>query len=174
MRFTSLLLGASLTAIAAPAAAQTTTTREGTTSTVTVTTATPAPAQAAPQPTTTLRDALAQTYATNPDLQGERATLRANDENVPIARSQGLPGVGSSSSFSQSVYDTDSSGLAPSRRGSVGLDLSVPVFSGGSVRNSVRAAETRVEAGRANLRGAEADIFTQAVTGQPAWAQIAE
>lgn len=164
MRFTSLLLGASLTAIAMPAAAQTTTTREGTTSTVRVTTAAQAPAEAAPQPTTTLRDALLATYATNPDLQGERASQRANDENVPIARAQGLPGVNSTSSISNSLYDTDSSALSPSRRGSVGLDLSLPIYSGGSVRNSVRAAETRVEAGRANLRGAEADVFTQAVT----------
>ena len=164
MRFSTLLLGASLTAIAAPAAAQTTTTRDGTAATVTVTTATPVPAaEAAPQPTTTLRDALIATYNTNPDLQGERATLRANDENVPIARSQGLPGVNSNSSLSQSLYDT-ARNPGPSRIGSVGLDLSVPVYSGGAVRNSVRAAETRVEAGRANLRGAEADVFTQAVT----------
>ncbi|RYD96805.1 MAG: hypothetical protein EOP61_17500 [Sphingomonadales bacterium] len=90
--------------------------------------------------------------------------MRANDENVPIARSQGLPGVNSTGSFSNGIYDTDSNPLAPSRRGSLGLDLSVPLYSGGSVRNSVRAAETRVEAGRANLRGAEAEIFTQAVT----------
>jgi outer membrane protein len=164
MRFSSLLLGASLTAIAAPAGAQTTTTREGTATAVTVTTAAPAPTQAAPQPTTTLRDALTATYNTNPDLQGERATQRANDENVPIARSRGLPGVNSTSSFSNSLYDSGSNGAAPSRRGSVGLDLSVPVYSGGSVRNSVRAAETRVEAGRSNLRAAEADVFTQAVT----------
>ncbi|MES2989746.1 MAG: TolC family outer membrane protein [Pseudomonadota bacterium] len=164
MRFSYLLLGASLTAIAVPAAAQTVTTREGTTKTVTVTTAAPAASEAAPQPTTTLRDALIATYNTNPDLQGERANLRANDENVPLARSQGLPGVNSTSSLSNSLYDSGSNGASPSRRGSVGLDLSVPVYSGGSVRNSVRAAETRVEAGRANLRGAEADLFTQAVT----------
>ncbi|WP_066794964.1 TolC family outer membrane protein [Sphingomonas soli] len=159
MRFSTLLIGASLTAIAAPAAAQTVTTRAGTEKTVTVTTSAPAP-----QPTTTLRDALVATYNTNPDLQGERATLRANDENVPIARSQGLPGVSSSAGFSNGIYDTDSNPLAPSRRGTLGLDVSVPLYSGGSVRNSVRAAETRVEAGRANLRGAEAEIFTQAVT----------
>jgi outer membrane protein len=33
----------------------------------------------------------------------------------------------------------------------------VPIYTGGAVRNSVRAAETRVDAGRASLRGAEAD-----------------
>jgi outer membrane protein len=166
MRLTSLLLGVSLTALAVPAAAQTTTTRSGTSTPVRVQTApqraTPALATTA-QPTTTLRDALVQTYNTNPDLAGERANQRANDENVPIAKSQGRPGVNSTGSFSNSLYDTDAN-FGPSRRGSLGLDLSVPVFSGGAVRNSVKAAETRVEAGQANLRGAEAEIFTQAVT----------
>jgi outer membrane protein len=164
MRLSSLLLGVSLTALAVPAAAQTTTTREGTSTPVTVQTPTPAPAA---EPTTTLRDALVQAYGTNPDLQGERANQRANDENVPIARSSGLPSVGSTGSVSQGLYNSDSGGagnFSPNRRGSLGINLSQPVYSGGSVRNSVRAAETRVEAGRANLRGAESDIFTQVVT----------
>jgi len=37
------------------------------------------------------------------------------------------------------------------------------LFNGGSVRNSIRAAQTRVEAGRATLRAVEGDVFTQAV-----------
>nr|WP_294817600.1 TolC family outer membrane protein [uncultured Sphingomonas sp.] len=166
MRLTSLLLGVSLTALAMPAAAQTTTTRSGTSTPVRVQTAppgaTPALASAA-QPTTTLRDALVQAYNTNPDLAGERANQRANDENVPIAKSQGRPGVSSTGSISDSLYDTDAT-FQPTRRGALGLDLSVPIFSGGAVRNSVKAAETRVEAGQANLRGAEADVFTLTVT----------
>ena len=44
------------------------------------------------------------------------------------------------------------------------LDISYPLFNGGSVRNNVRAAETRVEAGRATLTAVEGDVFTQAVT----------
>ncbi|NIJ18503.1 outer membrane protein [Sphingomonas naasensis] len=166
MRLTPLLLGVSLTALAVPAAAQTTTTRAGTSTPVTVQTApqTTAPALApAAQPTTTLRDALVQAYNTNPDLAGERANQRANDENVPIAKSQGRFGVSSTGSVSQSIHNSDAT-FDPTRRGALGLDLTVPVFSGGAVRNSVRAAETRVEAGQANLRGAESDTFTQAVT----------
>jgi outer membrane protein len=46
---------------------------------------------------------------------------------------------------------------------SVGADLSAPFYSGGRVKNSVRAAKTRVEAGRATLRAVEGDVFTQAV-----------
>lgn len=167
MRSSFLLLGVSLVAIASPATAQTTTTRGGTASTVVVTTA-PRPSvvqvEGSAQPTTTLREALVATYNTNPDLQGERAGQRANDENVPIARSQGLPALNSTGSISNSLYDTGASVMSPTRRGSLGLDLSLPIYSGGSVRNSIRAAETRVDAGRANLRGAESEIFTRAVT----------
>ena len=36
-------------------------------------------------------------------------------------------------------------------------------IAGGRVRNGVRAANTRVEAGRADLRATEGDIFTEAV-----------
>ena len=153
MRLSSLLLGVSLIAVAAPAAAQT------------ASSLAPATAPAA-QPTTTLRDALVEAYNTNPDLAGERANLRATDENVPIARSGGLPGADATGSVSQGLSDTNSTSITgqPNRQGTLGLNLSLPVFSGGSVRNSVRAAETRVESGRSVLRGAEADIFTQVVT----------
>ena len=48
-------------------------------------------------------------------------------------------------------------------RVSGGLDLSLPLFTGGRVSNSIKAAETRVEAGRATLRAVEGDVFTQAV-----------
>jgi len=41
--------------------------------------------------------------------------------------------------------------------------LSYPLFQGGTVRNNIEAAKTRVEAGRATLRAVEGDIFTEAV-----------
>jgi len=72
--------------------------------------------------------------------------------------------VGGTGSVNDSVYDTDSSVVAPSRRLDLGVNLSQPIYSGGAVRNSVRAADTRVSAGRANLRGTESDVFTQTVT----------
>ncbi len=153
MRLSTLLLGVSLIAVAVPATAQTA--------------STPSATALADEPTTTLRDALVQAYNTNPDLAGERANLRATDENVPIARAAGLPGVASTGSISQGLTNSDSGAATlgqPDRQGTLGLQLSVPVFTGGSVRNSVRAAETRVDAGRSVLRGAEADLFTQVVT----------
>ena len=49
------------------------------------------------------------------------------------------------------------------RNFSAGADVSASHLSGGRVRNSVRAADARVEAGRADLRATEGDIFTEAV-----------
>ncbi|MCW3847682.1 TolC family outer membrane protein [Sphingomonas sp. LB-2] len=150
MRLPHLIIGVSLAALAYPVMAQTT-----------ATTSTTMPD--APQPTMTLREAMVLAYNTNPDLAAERANLRATDENVPIARASGLPGVSATGGVNQSLYNTDQ-GISPSRRGTIGADLSVPVYSGGSVRNSVRGAETRVEAGRAALRAAESELFVQVVT----------
>lgn len=160
MRTISLLIGASFVSMAHPAAAQ-----SGGQA------AAPAPV-AAPAPTETLRDAMVRAYNTNPQILSERANQRANDENVPIARSQGLPSASGTGSISQSIYDSGGSAaigggaggaLGPTRTLNSGLDLSLPIYSGGSVRNSVRAAETRVRAGQASLRGAEATLFTQVV-----------
>ena len=49
------------------------------------------------------------------------------------------------------------------RNFSAGVDIGYPLFNGGRVRNQIRAADTRVEAGRATLRAVEGDIFTEAV-----------
>jgi outer membrane protein len=113
-------------------------------------------------PNETLRDALVKAYGSNPTLTAERANLRATDEGVPIARAAGLPGVTSGSGYTENLYDS-AGGAGPLRNTTARVDLSVPVYTGGAVRNSVRAAETRVEAGRSLLRGTEADLFTQVV-----------
>ncbi|MEG3180324.1 TolC family outer membrane protein [Sphingomonas sp. LT1P40] len=146
MRLSHFLAGVSAAGLTLPALAQTA----------------PPVVAPAPAPTETLREAMVKAYGTNPDLFAERANLRATDENVPIARSAGLPGVNSTGAYSENLYDSDG-GVGPVRQGSAGVNLSVPVFSGGSVRNSVRAAETRVEAGRAGLRSAETQLFTDVV-----------
>ena len=112
----------------------------------------------------TLREALVSTYANNPTLTGQREALRGTDSTVAIARAAGRPQVnatvGVNRDLTQSgVFRRDSKG--PYITG--GVDLGYPLFNGGSVRNSVRAAQTRVEAARATLRAVEGDVFTEAV-----------
>jgi outer membrane protein len=112
----------------------------------------------------TLRDALVSAYQSNPTLTAQRETLRATDANVAIARAAGRPQVSANVGVNQPVTRT---GLYRQQGGgptlSVGLDVGYSLFDGGSVKNSIRAAETRVEAGRATLRAVEGDVFVNAV-----------
>ncbi|MFN3434794.1 MAG: TolC family outer membrane protein [Sphingomonas sp.] len=118
---------------------------------------------AVPAHAETLRDALAKAYASNPTLTGQRAAQRAIDENVPIARASGLPGVNATGSVTDNFLQANNNFLNPERVGQGAVNLSVPLFQGGAVKNAVRAAETRVDAGRATLRGTEANTFTNVV-----------
>lgn len=122
---------------------------------------------AAPALADDLREALVMAYNTNPTLQAARAQQRATDEGVPIARSQGLPSASSNVTYteftSRSGSSAPSTGTAPARNFDVGVSFNVPLYSGGGVRNSVKAAETRVDAGQADLRSTESEVFVQVV-----------
>lgn len=120
---------------------------------------------ASPAAADTLREALVSTYRTSPTLNAQRESLRGTDAGVAIARAAGRPQVAAQVGLNRDltrsgVLNTGGS-KGPQLTG--GLDLSLPLFQGGRVRNSVRAAETRVEAGRAILRAVEGDVFTEAV-----------
>ena len=113
----------------------------------------------------TLREALVSTYATNPTLTGQRETLKATDATVAIAKAAGRPQVSATAGLNRTLTQNGllvNGGKGPTL--SAGVDLSLPLFSGGAVKNSVRAAKTRVEAGRATLRAVEGDVFTLAVS----------
>ncbi|OYU36788.1 TolC family outer membrane protein [Novosphingobium sp. PASSN1] len=110
-----------------------------------------------------LQGALAAAYATNPDLAAARATQRATDEGVPIARAPGLPSLSGTATYTEFLKQGPNNFLAPKRVFSADPTLSVPIFSGGAVKNSLAAAKVRVEAGQAGLRGTEAGVFSQVV-----------
>lgn len=111
----------------------------------------------------TLRDAFVAAYKTNPTLSGAQAGQRAIDENVAIAKADGRPSSGASFNFQENFLRNANSFTAPLRQTSAGGEISVPVYSGGRVRNAVRAAKTRVVAGQYNLRGTEASLFSNVV-----------
>lgn len=110
-----------------------------------------------------LRDALASAYETNPTLLAARAQQRATDEDVPIQRAQGLHNVSLSGNHIEFLRVSPNSFTAPERRFQGGVDMTVPVYSGGAVRNGIKAAKERVAAGQADLRGTESSIFSQVV-----------
>ena len=126
--------------------------------------ATAVSALAAPASADELRDALVQAYHYNPTLLAARSNQRALDENVPIERAAGLPGANIAATHQEFVKQEANSYTSPERVLNASANLSVPVYSGGAVRNSVKAAKVRVEAGQADLRATESSIFSQVVS----------
>ena len=111
----------------------------------------------------TLREAMVKAYTTNPTLTAQRATLRATDETVPIARASSLPALNANGAFTENLVVAGNSVFNPARQATANTQLSIPLYQGGAVRNQIAAARTRVEGGRATLRSTEADLFTAVV-----------
>ena len=120
---------------------------------------------AAPAAADTLREALVSAYETNPNMTAAREGQKAIDEGVPIAKSAGRPSADASISYTENFPRSNGTGtsFSPDRVLSIGPSASVPLYAGGGIRNSVRAAENRVEAGFASLRGTESAIFSAVV-----------
>lgn len=112
----------------------------------------------------TLRQALIHAYRTNPSLTAARAGLRATDEGVPIAKAAARPTLSATADYQEFVVRSANSFSAPLRAANANANLSFPLYQGGRVKNAIRAADARVESGRANLRFTEADLFTAIVS----------
>ena len=113
----------------------------------------------------TLREALVSTYNANPTLTGQRETLKSTDAGVAIARAASRPQVSATVGVTRDLTRSGRFDVGGSKGPFItgGVDLSYPLFQGGTVKNNIEAAKTRVEAGRATLRAVEGDIFTEAV-----------
>jgi outer membrane protein len=110
-----------------------------------------------------LRSALIAAYNTNPTLQAARAEQRATDETVPIAKADGRPSASVQAQYTEFLQKSATSFTAPDRLANATASLAVPIYSGGAVRNTIKASKTRVEAGQADLRGTESAVFSQVV-----------
>ncbi|MGB7372467.1 TolC family outer membrane protein [Erythrobacter sp.] len=111
----------------------------------------------------TLREALVQVYNENPTLAAARAQQRATDEEVPIQRAPGLPSASADTRFVEFIRQNTNNFFQPQRVVTVTGNLGVPIYNGGAIKNGIRAAEERVQAGRADLRATESSLFSQAV-----------
>ncbi|MGI9426582.1 MAG: TolC family outer membrane protein [Hyphomicrobiaceae bacterium] len=114
----------------------------------------------------TLRQALRSAYKTNPQLDAERANLRATDEGVPQAQSNYRPLVtfSADSSVQQSHIDPPSPLEGRSYPAGYGFNLNQQVFRGFRTTNAVNAAEANVRAGRETLRSTEQSVLLDGVT----------
>lgn len=111
----------------------------------------------------TLQGALAKAYRSNPKLTGARAGQRATDETVSIQKAAGRPALDATGTYTESILKPTISFTSPQRTADANAQLSVPIYAGGTVRNGIKAAKTRVAAGQADLRGTEASVFSQVV-----------
>lgn len=111
----------------------------------------------------TLWQAFRQAYQTNPSLTGARAGLRATDEGVALAKANGRPSLTTTAGYQEFAVRSTTSFISPPRAVTAGANFTIPIYQGGAVRNAVRAADARVDAGRAGLRSTEANVFTAVV-----------
>lgn len=116
----------------------------------------------------TLPNALIRAYQGNPQLNAERAKLRATDEGVPVALSGYRPQlIATLSTGLQGVRNllpdnTQQSSLL--KPWTVGFTVSQTLFNGFKTANSVRQAEAQVRSGREALRNVGQGVLLDAVT----------
>jgi outer membrane protein len=116
----------------------------------------------------TLPGALAQAYQTNPQLNSQRAIVRATDEGVPQAlsgyrpRLQANASVGSQYTDLTSTSSGRSTGVTTPR--SVGVTGQQTLFNGFQTANRTRAAESQVFAARETLRVLEQTVLLDGAT----------
>src|SRR3546814_7706587 len=92
-----------------------------------------------------------------------RCALVTGVQTCALPISYGLPQASLNGGYTATLRSASNIFASTPRSIDAQANVSLPVFNGGAVRNSVSAAKTRVEAGRANLRGTEADLFAAVV-----------
>jgi outer membrane protein len=136
----------------------------------------------APVRADTLEGALVQAYQNNPQLNSQRASVRATDEGVPQALSGYRPRVTANASIGTQYWDTTTrsstgpyitsatnpnpythlSGQMTPYTG--GITATQTLFNGFQTANRTRQAESQVQAARELLRTTEQTVLLSAVT----------
>ncbi|HMO30492.1 TolC family outer membrane protein [Enterovirga sp.] len=120
----------------------------------------------APAKAETIPSALSRAYIGNPTLGGQRASVRATDENVPRALSGYRPSVTAIANSGIQGLDGITGGRALHQTtlpSTVGIQVNQNLFNGFRTSNSTRQAESQVLGARESLRNTEANtLFTGA------------
>src|SRR5258705_2679951 len=124
----------------------------------------------------TIEAALVRAYQINPQLNAQRASVRATDENVPQALSGYRPRVAITGSAGYQYTDTNTtSGGSPTAivrteihgtnaPRSIGATVTQTLFNGQQTANRTRAAESQVSGAREALRVLEQGVLLSAAT----------
>lgn len=125
----------------------------------------------------TIETALVQAYQNNPQINAQRALVRATDENVPQALSGYRPRVSATATYGAQYTDTTQvttsgatgqtvvnrqSGWQDPR--SVGATLTQTLYNGFQTGNRTRQAESQVSSARETLRVIEQTVLLDAAT----------
>ncbi|MBO9544855.1 TolC family outer membrane protein [Caulobacter sp.] len=110
----------------------------------------------------TLADAITAAYNSNPNIQAQRAAMRALDENYTQARS--AYGLQASASFSENYnwakLNRDPSGVEGTLPSSQ-LSVSQALYTNGRYAARLSSAESQIKAARENLRRIEMDLLVR-------------
>lgn len=123
-----------------------------------------------------LSAAIAEAFATNPDLAARRYDLRAGDDEVGLALSQTRPTLstqvsgrydlilpGSATNASRPISDRLNDPNIERNELTSQLVLDQPLYTGGRAASALRAALANGVAGRATLRGIEGDLLLELI-----------
>lgn len=110
-----------------------------------------------------LAQALTEAYRNNAALDAARAELRAVDEEYAQAIAGFRPTVTGNADYisTHSEADATSTGSDPK---TVSIELTQPIYSGGSTVANVDASESLIESERAQLRATEQGVMLETVT----------
>ncbi len=113
-----------------------------------------------------MRNAFIKAYMTNPALEAERARLRSVDENVNQALSRSRPTVTFRASaggglFANNTRATNGTNETARTPASADIQVTQPIYRGGSNPAAVAQAENEVLAARAALLNTEQQVFLQ-------------
>lgn len=124
-------------------------------------------AAASPLAAETMSSALSRAYVGNPDLNQQRAGVRAQDENIPRATSGWRPQAAATLAGAGNYLDVRQLGgraHGTTLPTSVGITVTQNVFDGNRTLNSVRQAESGVLGSREDLRNTEQNVLQSGAT----------
>jgi len=107
----------------------------------------------------TLLEAMAKAYTANPQLEAQRARLRAVDEGVPQALAGWLPVVTAQGSVGAGRFRTNRSGSESRRPATAQIEAVQPLYRGQRTLAALRGARHRVAAERARLASVEQSVL---------------
>ncbi len=119
-------------------------------------------------PAETLIESRAAAFATNPQLQAQRASQRGVEENLSSARAGRRPTLSGNAQlafFDQTnSFSTNPGSQINGRTTSFGANFQQPLFRGFQNRNAILRARRDIEAGEALLAATEQNILLAAIT----------